>query len=75
MARTITIKVRTSAEGLELVETLARRGFPAALVSRPIGCHVEIPARRDGLVPLPPESQNVVALTAAATAAPPLRAA
>lgn len=43
----ITIPVRTSAEGLELVETLARRGLPAALVSLARGWQVEIVSRQD----------------------------
>lgn len=74
MARTITIEVRTSAEGLELVETLARQGFPAALVSQPVGLRVEIPARRDGLVPLVPRPESAVS-PRDASVVPPLRAA
>ena len=68
MTRSIAITVRTSAEGLEMIESLSRQGFPAVLVSRPFGLHVEIPARRDGILPLParPEPDH---------AEPPLRAA
>jgi hypothetical protein len=52
MADPMRIPVRTSAEGLELVEILARRGLPAALVSPPLGWQVEItaPSELDGLL-------------------------
>jgi hypothetical protein len=47
MADPITIPVRTSAEGLELVEILSRRGLPAALVSLPLHWQVEITTPRE----------------------------
>lgn len=74
MTRSIAIKVRTKDEGLELIETLSRQGFPAALVSRPLGLSVEIPARRDGLLPRLARLETTVAHAGAATPTP-LRAA
>lgn len=47
MTDPIVLPVPTSTDGLELVETLARRGFAATLVSEPAGWRVEIPASPD----------------------------
>ena len=74
MTRSIAITVRTSAEGLELIESLSRQGFPAALVSRPFGVHVEVPARRDGLLPRLARPERA-ATPSAGHSVPPLRAA
>jgi len=47
MTDPITIPVATNIEGLELIETLGRRGLAATLVSRPQGWQVEVAGFRD----------------------------
>lgn len=47
MTDPIVLPVATSSDGLELVETLARRGLAAALVAASAGWRVEIPAHAD----------------------------
>ncbi len=47
MTDPITIQVATSAEGLQLVETLARHGLPAALVPQRRGWKVDVVSPHD----------------------------
>jgi hypothetical protein len=47
MTDPIVLPVSTSTDGLELVETLARRGLAATLLLEAAGWRVEIPTRAD----------------------------